>query len=574
MKRILWMVAVCMATAMALAAERSESELKAIAKRQLGISARRLSATAVGRVSSGSLQLARMFEDGGVVVYADQQAGSVIMSKDDRFPAVLGYTAGVIDGKHPLPCCMKWWIGEMNRQMEAVARQGEAADADVQTDDVPAVSHSVVTPMVTTKWAQGTPYNFNCPVIGSETAVTGCGATALAQICNFNEFPKSASFAATYYTQEGNTKTTHTANVSTTYRYPLKKAYGYYSVDGSTTNIEEISYIQVERKNIGALCRDCGYALSMVYGTDASGSSPFDTPIAATDGMGYPKQSVKQYWREFYTQNEWQTLVYGELAKGYPILYSGQDETAGGHAFVVDGVDADGLVSVNWGWQGVYDGYYAMDLMAGGDYEFSEAQSITIGFRPTALSNDREESIFVSEGYTLSNGEGAEQIVMDLSKGFYNYNYLPFNGALYLCVEDAGSGDINVLKMADVTDLDQLYGYSMSKQCIDEDLQEVVQNGHTYKLYCASATSDELDRGELQKFRVPGGAIYFTMTVDNAGKMRITSNTIDEVITAIDGVKTPGKTVVGGHTYNLGGMRVGNDFRGVIIKDGKKYLAP
>ena len=241
---------------------------------------------------------------------------------------------------------------------------------------------------------------------------------------------------------------------------------------------------------------------------------------------------------------------------------------------MVDGVDADGLVSVNWGWQGVYNGYYAMDLMAGGDYEFSEAQSITIGFRPTALSNDREESIFVSEGYTLSNGEGAEQIVMDLSKGFYNYNYLPFNGALYLCVEDAGSGDINVLKMADVTDLDQLYGYSMSKQCIDEDLQEVVQNGHTYKLYCASATSDELDRGELQKFRVPGGAIYFTMTVDNAGKMRITSNTIDEVITAIDGVKTPGKTVVGGHTYNLGGMRVGNDFRGVIIKDGKKYLAP
>ena len=92
-----------MAAVVSLAAERSESELKAIAKRQLGISARRLSAAAVGRVSSGSLQLARMFEDGGVVVYADQLAGSVIMSKDDRFPAVLGYTAGVIDGKHPLP---------------------------------------------------------------------------------------------------------------------------------------------------------------------------------------------------------------------------------------------------------------------------------------------------------------------------------------------------------------------------------------------------------------------------------------------------------------------------------------
>ncbi|MGM9700958.1 MAG: C10 family peptidase [Prevotella sp.] len=574
MKRILWMVAVCMAAAMTLAAERSESELKSIAKRQLGLSARRLSAAAMNRVSSGSLQLVRTFEDGGLVVYADQQAGSVIMSKDDRFPAVLGYTAGVIDGKTPLPCCMKWWIGEMNRQMEVAAWQGEAADVDMQTDDVPAVSHSVVAPMVTTKWAQDSPYNFHCPVIDDETTVTGCGATALAQICNFNEFPKSALFVATYYIQSGGTKTAHTANVSGTYKYPLKKAYGYYSVDGSTTNIEKMSYVQAEQKYIGALCRDCGYALNMVYGVEASGSSPFDTPVAATECLGYPKESIKQYWREFYTQNEWQTLVYGELAKGYPILYSGQDKTAGGHAFVVDGIDADGLVSVNWGWQGLYDGYYAMDLMAGGGNEFSEYQSITIGFRPTALSNDRKESVFVSEGYALSNGEGTEQIVMDLSKGFYNYNYLPFNGALYLCVEDAGSGDITVLKMTDVTDLDQLYGYSMSKQCIDEDLQEVVQNGHTYKLYCASATSDELDRGELQKFRVPGGAIYFTMTVDNTGKMRITGNTIDDIITAIDGVKAQGKTPADGRTYNLDGMRVGSGFRGIVIKDGKKYLAP
>lgn len=568
------MVAVCMATAMALAAERSESELKSIAKRQLGLSARRLSAAAVNRVSSGSLQLARTFEDGGLVVYADQQAGSVIMSKDDRFPAVLGYTAGVIDGKTPLPCCMKWWIGEMNRQMEAAARQGEATDTDVQTDDVLAVSHSVVTPMVTTKWAQGSPYNFHCPAIGDEKAVTGCGATALAQICNFNEFPKSASFAATYYTQSGNTKTSHTANVSSTYKYPLNKAYGYYSVDGSTSNIANISYAPAEQKYIGALCRDCGYALNMVYGVDASGSSPFDTPVAATECLGYPKESIKQYWREFYTQNEWQTLVYGELAKGYPILYSGQDEKAGGHAFVVDGVDADGLVSVNWGWQGVYDGYYAMDLMAGGDYEFSDYQSITVGFRPTALSGEQEESLFASDGYTCTNGEGTEQIMLDLSKGFFNYTYQSFTGQFFLCVEDAASGDISLISFGKFTDVAPLNGYSMSKQCIDEDLQAVVQKGHTYKLYCASATSDELGRDVVQKFRVPGGAIYFTMTVDNAGKMRITGNTIDDIITAIDGLKAQGKTPADGRTYNLDGMRVGSGFRGIVIKDGKKYLAP
>lgn len=574
MKRILWMVAVCMATAMTLAAERSESELKSIAKRQLGLSARRLSAAAVNRVSSGSLQLARTFEDGGLVVYADQQAGSVIMSKDDRFPAVLGYTAGVIDGKTPLPCCMKWWIGEMNRQMEAAVRQGEATDADVQTDDVPAVSHSVVPPMVTTKWAQGSPYNFQCPAIGEEKAVTGCGATALAQICNFNEFPKSASFAATYYTQSGNTKTAHTANVSSTYKYPLKKAYGYYSVDGSTTNIANISYATAEQKYIGALCRDCGYALNMVYGVEASGSSPFDTPVAATECLGYPKESIKQYWREFYTQNEWQTLVYGELAKGYPILYSGQDEQAGGHAFVVDGVDADGLVSVNWGWQGVYDGYYAMDLMAGGDYEFSDYQSITVGFRPTALSGEQEESLFASDGYACTNGEGTEQIMLDLSKGFFNYTYQSFTGQFYLCVEDAASGDISLISFGKFTDVAPLNGYSMSKQCIDEDLQAVVQEGHTYKLYCASATSDELDRDVVQKFRVPGGAIYFTMTVDNAGKMRITGNTIDDIITAIESLKAQGKAPADGRTYNLDGMRVGSGFRGIVIKDGKKFLAP
>lgn len=53
-----------------------------------------------------------------------------------------------------------------------------------------------------------------------------------------------------------------------------------------------------------------------------------------------------------------------ELIARRPIYYSGSAMNLEGHAFVLDGLDANGLFHVNWGYYGSYDGYFRLDVLA------------------------------------------------------------------------------------------------------------------------------------------------------------------------------------------------------------------
>jgi len=45
-----------------------------------------------------------------------------------------------------------------------------------------------------------------------------------------------------------------------------------------------------------------------------------------------------------------------------PVFYSGQAED-GGHQFIVDGYDGNGLFHMNWGWGGMHDGEFFVLLL-------------------------------------------------------------------------------------------------------------------------------------------------------------------------------------------------------------------
>ena len=88
--------------------------------------------------------------------------------------------------------------------------------------------------------------------------------------------------------------------------------------------------------------------------------------------------------------------IYSELSAGRPILYTGVDPGAGGHAFVFDGIDADGKIHVNWGWDGTGNGFYDIaDLnptdergKPGNDH-FNKQQSMLYGLRMSSPSMER-----------------------------------------------------------------------------------------------------------------------------------------------------------------------------------------
>ena len=97
------------------------------------------------------------------------------------------------------------------------------------------------------------------------------------------------------------------------------------------------------------------------------------------------------------------SMVFGELSNMCPIYYAGADNAGeGGHAFVIDGYDADGLVHVNWGWYGRFGGYYNIDLLNPRIYHFSIQQEMITGIVPPAKATKTKASVNVNVPGTLA----------------------------------------------------------------------------------------------------------------------------------------------------------------------------
>ena len=80
--------------------------------------------------------------------------------------------------------------------------------------------------------------------------------------------------------------------------------------------------------------------------------------------FGYAPTAKFRY-RKLYTKDTWMRLIREELSAGRPIAFSGRcgfgDED--GHSFVCDGMDGNGLLHINWGWDGTFNGYFDIDIL-------------------------------------------------------------------------------------------------------------------------------------------------------------------------------------------------------------------
>ena len=504
-----------------------------------------------------------------VVAYSAEGYGTVFLSKDDKFRPVLGYTNTVISADCTLPCCLQYWLRDICRQME-----------DTSALVLPDGAHRVrqksqayvsVAPFVDTKWGQGSPYNSFTPVIDGINAPTGCVATSFAQILNYHEWPKSASFSSRYSIDGGSNF--KDAEVSTTYKYPYKKAYGAYSADGSEENIESISYNIMNKRDIGIFLRDCGYACEMMYGANASSSYTSMIGIAAINHMSYPRESVKYAARHFFSDEEWYNIIYSELQRGCPIAYGGQDEKSGGHSFIIHGMDADGLVYVNWGWQGLCDGYYAIDLMNADDMSFCYNQDMVYGLRPTAYSDETIESLWASEMYKIYNTEDSDSLMFSANP-IYNYSCNDFKGYLMFVFEKETNGDKIVIQVVTPDDgiVAPLTGYKFRDVCLSDIVASELVAGETYKFYLASSTEEEFQTEKLRKVRVAGGQIYYTLKVGDKGKFTVCSSSYDTT-TNIERVNNTKETFTQ-KCHDISGREINtNKHRGIVIKNGRKYIA-
>lgn len=280
-----------------------------------------------------------------VYLFAGEGVGYLVVSADDSAPALLGYSdSGTIDADN-IPPAMQYWLEEYARQIEAGRSKGVAQYAD----DTP--ERDPIEPMVTTKWNQSSPYNDLCPVANGKRCVTGCAATAMAQVLNYHQWPPQGVGEHTYTPINGlldNPVTCNFADIAFDWENMLD------TYDNSSP--------EISNKAVAELMFACGVSIDMNYSPQESGAySPAIVP-ALVNYFDYDK-GIAFLTRDYYRQPEWDQLVYDQLANYGPVLYSGVDPNGGGHAFVCDGYESDGFFHFNWGWAGVSDGYYRLTAL-------------------------------------------------------------------------------------------------------------------------------------------------------------------------------------------------------------------
>ena len=269
--------------------------------------------------------------------------GFIIAGADDRIPAVLGYSdRGSFDPEN-MPVNMQAWLKGYNAQMEYLNQHPEAA-APRRT-----VNGSSIEPLLACEWNQGNPYNSLCPMDGDKRSVTGCVATAMAQVMYFWKHPTYTVAEIPGYTtsSKGLTVSAIAAGAAIDWDNMLPK------YNGSETDA------QIEA--VASLMLMCGTAVQMNYTSGSSGAVTRRVADSWKDYFDYDAATNYEN-RSKYRLAAWNQKVYDELKAGRPVLYDGQS-SGGGHAFVIDGYGGDDYFHVNWGWGGGSNDYFLLSIL-------------------------------------------------------------------------------------------------------------------------------------------------------------------------------------------------------------------
>ena len=265
----------------------------------------------------------------------------VIASGDDRMPEVLGYSEGSTFDANDIPDGLKDLLE---------CYQVEAARLTGDNDGLPmpngSISRSPIAPLLKSKWNQNAPYNNLCPIYdGTNRAVTGCVATAMAQVMYYHKWPASINYSIPAYT-------TKSKGIS----MPALSASGFPSMSAMTDNYSWDAS-GTAATAVAKLMLYCGQSLQMDY-NKSSGAATANIPVMLSTYFRYASTG-RYVRRESYTAEEWASLIYTELAAKRPVVYRGSAYNGGGHSYIVDGIDA-GLFHINWGWSGKSDGYFLL----------------------------------------------------------------------------------------------------------------------------------------------------------------------------------------------------------------------
>lgn len=345
--------------------------------------------------------------------------GYVIASADERSLPVLGYSdKGSIDWER-MPQNMKSWLKSYDDAIATLDGRMDFKDGNCLSSGLAntPVSPSrarkkALEPLISTKWYQEAPYWDNIPAYdGANTedvgknCLTGCVATTMAQIMNYFQWPKEPVAGIPAYDIEtendGVEKIWHIDGLPSV-AFDWDNMLDQYVVNNPKTYQETVIGTLAQQQAVATLMRYCAQSVTMDFSPQGSGADDSSIAQALYYYFDYAP-SVYYAGRQTYDIDEWETLIYDEIAAGRPVAYGGCDDPYAGHSFICDGYNEDGFFHINWGWGGWYDGYFTLSVLNPYNHGvgFCMSQGAVIGIQPSDAGIIQSVPLYHARMYDL-----------------------------------------------------------------------------------------------------------------------------------------------------------------------------
>ncbi len=344
--------------------------------------------------------------------------GFMVLPAYDEAPALLAYSDGSPSGwsesglkENP---GLKYWLDFYNQELAILNSSALSVTNSDKVSEEKKAERAPIAPLLTTKWNQEAPYNMLCPKVDGHETVTGCVATAMAQVMKYHNYPDHGKGTHSYFWRPGEEELTFDYD-TTPFQWDLM------------TDVYDDKSSEESKYAVAVLMYGCGVSVNMHYEPGGSGAATTQMGASLIDIFDY-SPSLWMPNRAYYGYYEWEDMIYADLEQGLPVLYSGAG-TAGGHQFICDGYSSDGYFHFNWGWGGISNGYFLLTALnpddlgvGGGAGGFNTSQIATLGVRP---KKDGDAPV-----YLFYNNTGFEAETTDVEAGkdfrctglYFNYS--------------------------------------------------------------------------------------------------------------------------------------------------------
>ncbi len=358
--------------------------------------------------------------------------GFVIVAADDCVQPILGYST---DGRliTPLPPSVSSFLKGYENEIIHCKRNNILSTTEIISQwtqllngEYTPQNTTAVAPLLTTTWAQRPYYNNLCPDSSGYHTLAGCVAIATAQVMKYWNWPSSGVGSHSYY---HNTYGNLYANFG-------NATYNWNNMPNSLSSSSSTAQVNA----VATLVYHVGVAVEMDYGIDGSGayttsygySSYPCAENALKDYFRY-KNTLHSVYRDDVTNSQWIAALNTELNAGRPVIEKGRGDD-GGHAFVCDGYDNNGLYHINWGWNGSCNGYFAHNDLNPSSFTFNDEKAIIVGIEPDG------QLIVSPQSLNFSQAGGSQTFTVTSINGNYSSWTASSNQSWLTLSPTSGSG--------------------------------------------------------------------------------------------------------------------------------------